>query len=301
MNGRVYDPLTAQFFSPDPYLQAPGDWLNYNRYAYCLNNPFKYTDPDGEVIFTLICIFVPGMQIFLPAAIAADAAWMSNYISQVVTNYANGYKGTEAFFGQVDWFDVGASAVFGGASVYVPWIKYVQPWVTNAVDIKGNGDVVTIFGSNRNNPTKDFGMYLGGSFLETGSVLVTDILQGAADNNWGKGKPKNAPKSIEDMMQTSKGLKELNKMTTQDLWKKASNELWKESLWGLGREFMSSMSQSGFENQYLERQQQNPYPSYPYPGPYNQNMNYSPMPDKDMRKSKSTQYEMLIRALSLKQ
>jgi len=48
MNGRVYDPLTAQFFSPDPYLQAPGDWLNYNRYSYCLNNPLKYTDPDGE-------------------------------------------------------------------------------------------------------------------------------------------------------------------------------------------------------------------------------------------------------------
>jgi RHS repeat-associated protein len=50
MNGRVYDPVTAQFFSPDPYLQAPGDWLNYNRYSYCLNNPFKYTDPSGEFL-----------------------------------------------------------------------------------------------------------------------------------------------------------------------------------------------------------------------------------------------------------
>jgi len=50
MNGRVYDPLTAQFFSPDPYVQAPDSWLNYNRYAYCLNNPLIYTDPDGEWI-----------------------------------------------------------------------------------------------------------------------------------------------------------------------------------------------------------------------------------------------------------
>ena len=48
MNGRVYDPLTAQFFSPDPYVQAPDNWLNYNRYAYALNNPLIYTDPDGE-------------------------------------------------------------------------------------------------------------------------------------------------------------------------------------------------------------------------------------------------------------
>ena len=48
MNGRVYDPYTAMFFSPDPYIQAPGDWLNYNRYSYCYGNPFKYTDPSGE-------------------------------------------------------------------------------------------------------------------------------------------------------------------------------------------------------------------------------------------------------------
>jgi hypothetical protein len=30
-------------------LQAPGNWLNYNRYGYCLNNPFLYTDPTGEI------------------------------------------------------------------------------------------------------------------------------------------------------------------------------------------------------------------------------------------------------------
>ena len=60
MNGRVYDPLTAQFFSPDPYLQAPEDWLNYNRYSYCLNNPMLYTDQSGEVlgIFFRALIFV---------------------------------------------------------------------------------------------------------------------------------------------------------------------------------------------------------------------------------------------------
>jgi RHS repeat-associated protein len=59
MNGRVYDPQTALFFSPDPYLQAPGDWLNYNRYSYCLNNPMKYTDPDGE--FFLMAVFMSAM------------------------------------------------------------------------------------------------------------------------------------------------------------------------------------------------------------------------------------------------
>jgi RHS repeat-associated protein len=57
MNGRVYDPLTSMFLSPDPYLQAPGDWLNYNRYGYCYNNPFKYTDPTGEFAWFIPLIF----------------------------------------------------------------------------------------------------------------------------------------------------------------------------------------------------------------------------------------------------
>jgi len=72
MNGRVYDPLTAIFFSPDPYVQAPDNWLNYNRYGYCYSNPFKYTDPSGEFIFTLLASIIPGAQILLPIAIGAD-------------------------------------------------------------------------------------------------------------------------------------------------------------------------------------------------------------------------------------
>ena len=58
MNGRVYDPLTAQFFSPDPHIQAPNHWLNYNRYSYALNNPLSYTDPDGEFFKLIAKAFV---------------------------------------------------------------------------------------------------------------------------------------------------------------------------------------------------------------------------------------------------
>ncbi|NLL86301.1 MAG: RHS repeat-associated core domain-containing protein, partial [Syntrophomonadaceae bacterium] len=56
MNGRMYDPLMAQFLSPDPYIQAPGSWMNYNRYAYCLNNPLIYSDPSGEFIMEAIVL-----------------------------------------------------------------------------------------------------------------------------------------------------------------------------------------------------------------------------------------------------
>ena len=47
MNGRIYDPQTAMFMNTDPLVQAPDNWVNYNRYSYCYNNPLNYTDPSG--------------------------------------------------------------------------------------------------------------------------------------------------------------------------------------------------------------------------------------------------------------
>ena len=77
MNGRVYDPVLARFLSPDPYVQAPDYTQNFNRYSYCYNNPFKYTDPSGEFIFTLAALiaapFTGGASLsLLPYAVGAD-------------------------------------------------------------------------------------------------------------------------------------------------------------------------------------------------------------------------------------
>jgi len=41
---------TAQFMQADNYIQSPEDFISYNRYSYCLYNPFKYTDPSGETV-----------------------------------------------------------------------------------------------------------------------------------------------------------------------------------------------------------------------------------------------------------
>ena len=48
MNGRLYDPYLGRFLSPDNYVQLPTSAQSFNRYSYCLNNPLKYVDPDGE-------------------------------------------------------------------------------------------------------------------------------------------------------------------------------------------------------------------------------------------------------------
>lgn len=48
MNGRLYDPYLGRFLSPDPFVQAPYNTQSLNRYAYCINNPLKYTDDTGH-------------------------------------------------------------------------------------------------------------------------------------------------------------------------------------------------------------------------------------------------------------
>ena len=59
MNGRIYDPLLGRFLSPDPYIQDEALLQNYNRYSYVLNNPLRYTDPNGE-IWLHVAAFVIG-------------------------------------------------------------------------------------------------------------------------------------------------------------------------------------------------------------------------------------------------
>jgi len=59
--------------SPDNYVQSPYNPQNYNRYAYVLNNPLKYTDPSGE--FARI-IFMTG-------------TYIANYITNLIDGVEN--------------------------------------------------------------------------------------------------------------------------------------------------------------------------------------------------------------------
>jgi len=94
MNGRVYDPLTASFFSPDPFVQAPDNWLNYNRYAYAYGNPFKYTDPDGEWVHLVVGAVIGG-----------------------TVNLIANWKKVDNFWQGLGYFGIGAAAGALGAGV----------------------------------------------------------------------------------------------------------------------------------------------------------------------------------------
>lgn len=145
MNGRVYDPSVAQFLSPAPYIQDGGNWLNYNRYAYCYNNPTRYTDPDGEYVHIIIGAVIGGivnvwtnqdscegvgevMAAFGAGALAGGlgavtggAAWVSIASATIGGATLSGVNSLieqtgKGFSGQVNWKDVGKEALGGAIS-----------------------------------------------------------------------------------------------------------------------------------------------------------------------------------------
>ena len=54
LQSRYYDPETGRFINADGYVNANGDLIGYNLYAYCSNNPVMFVDPTGSSIEIVI-------------------------------------------------------------------------------------------------------------------------------------------------------------------------------------------------------------------------------------------------------
>jgi RHS repeat-associated protein len=48
---RYYDPTIGRFISADTIVPSPANPQSYNRYSYVLNNPLKYVDPSGHLVY----------------------------------------------------------------------------------------------------------------------------------------------------------------------------------------------------------------------------------------------------------
>ena len=48
LQSRYYNPATGRFINADGYINANGDLIGFNMYAYCSNNPVMGYDPTGE-------------------------------------------------------------------------------------------------------------------------------------------------------------------------------------------------------------------------------------------------------------
>ncbi len=49
-HARLYSPYLGRFLNVDPVSGVGGGSQRTNRYAYVLNNPLKYVDPDGRIV-----------------------------------------------------------------------------------------------------------------------------------------------------------------------------------------------------------------------------------------------------------
>jgi len=93
MNGRMYDPLMSSFLSVDAYVQSPDNAQNFNRYAYCLNNPLKYVDPSGWLM----------QGAMMGNSSPESRKWSLGFKLHTVSDFNNAYyKVNMAMYGNMD-------------------------------------------------------------------------------------------------------------------------------------------------------------------------------------------------------
>ena len=60
---RYYDPMLGRFITADSMAPSDAgvDAQHWNRHAYALNNPLKYTDPNGKIPVLAVAVVVAGL------------------------------------------------------------------------------------------------------------------------------------------------------------------------------------------------------------------------------------------------
>ena len=121
MNGRLYDNNLHRFLQPDNYIQDPTKTQNYNRYSYVMNNPTKYTDPDGEWWF-----FIPMIFSAYAHGVHASGGNLNplEWNSQAWQSAAFGGLSAGASYGATNYVNTGNFGFNGGSFVERPGGTY---------------------------------------------------------------------------------------------------------------------------------------------------------------------------------
>jgi len=85
---RWYDSSLGRFAQADTIVPSPGNPQSLNRYAYGLNNPLKYVDPSGHVVW-----FAP---MLVGAAVGAATGATLAYVGMVYSKVQGGATFQEA-------------------------------------------------------------------------------------------------------------------------------------------------------------------------------------------------------------
>ena len=116
----------------DGYVNANGDLLGFNMYAYCGNNPVMYVDPTGEFAISLLIVgIIIGVTVGFGATVAAD------YVDD-----------GEVFNGSIDTEEYVANTLIGGlvGAIAAPAMPHIagfmgQSFTLGTPVMLGNGMV----------------------------------------------------------------------------------------------------------------------------------------------------------------
>ena len=123
---RYYDPEVGRFLNRDSVEYADPETINgLNLYAYCLNNPVEYVDPDGHSVLAFLAAAIVGFTV----------SFASSAVTQAIFNG-----------GQVNWGIAAIDGLFGAVSgllTVVPGLGAVATGFINAGLTALNGVITT--------------------------------------------------------------------------------------------------------------------------------------------------------------
>ena len=178
LQSRYYDPAIKRFINADGYINANGDILGFNMYAYCGNNPVMHSDPSGKSII---------MTIAIGALISAGL----DLATQLICNGGD--------LESVDWVSVGISATNGViSSACGLGVEVIAGKVKHAV----TKSVITIVGNGLSNIVSDGFTGEINSLKEAGNSFLDGALTSAVTESFGH-MIRGARKTMIDSMERS--------------------------------------------------------------------------------------------------
>ena len=158
LESRYYDPATGRFINADVHINANGDLIGYNMYAYCSNNPVMYTDSTGEFALSSFLIGL-GIAAAIGAIISATSYTTSQCIDAALTG------DFEWSWGEFAGCTVGGA--IGGA------ISYVFPGIGTIGGAIISGFTTTMCGMIGQN-------MIDGTNHSAGNIIISSFLSAGA-------------------------------------------------------------------------------------------------------------------------
>jgi len=174
---RWYDPVTAHFAQADSIIPKPGNSADWNRYAYVLYNPMRYTDPTGHSPGDLPGIRIHFMDHEIVPYDTSGRRWWEEDRHEYLRLYSDAISNPHLFAGNDDGPANNPSIpliVPGGVGSYettnIPWMS-ILGLLHGPLKYGANLSLIK-----QRDANKDFFIYLSYSYeAATGTLAFSSI------------------------------------------------------------------------------------------------------------------------------